>query len=302
MAADIVNRALDGFAIARALNFSGDRVTALMEELRRHLRRNGCELVLLIEDFARLQGIDRALLQALLTQGDDNLCNIRWAIAATTGFFATVADTVYTRMTFFVDMDRSSGDLRSGRMTKAALARFAGRYLNAVRLGRQKLTAWAASADPTDLVPNACEPCPHHEACHPVFKASEEGFGLYPMTRRALWNMATRADDQFETSFNPRALQRSVFLRILDSHARSLAEGTFPPRALLNELGGIKGLGVAEQEKLRWAVPSNLFDRALTFHELWDGSSVLTSPPAELAEVFRASCFRREGAGAGTCG
>jgi len=286
LAAALVNRALDGAAIARAFSFSGDRVTALMSELRRHLRREGRELVLLIEDFARLQGIDRALLQALLTQGDESLCDIRWAIAATTGFFETVADTVYTRMTFFVDMDRSPGDQRAGATAQKALARFAGRYLNAVRLGPDKLADWAAGAGADEAPLNACEVCPHRRECHQAFTPSEEGFGLYPFTSRALWNMALRADEQLEMRFNPRVLQRSVLVRVLDNYASALAAGAFPPRALLDHLGGVKHLGAVETDRLRRMVPAEQYDRVLTFQELWHGSSSLTSVPADQREVL----------------
>ncbi len=286
MAAALVNRALDGAAIARAFSFSGDRVTALMGELRRHLRREGRELVLLIEDFARLQGIDRALLQSLLTQGDGDFCDIRWAIAATTGFFETVADTVYTRMTFFVDMDRAPGDQRTSAMAQKALARFAGRYLNAVRLGPDRLMEWAAIAEADEKPPSACDPCPHRGECHQAFKPSEDGFGLYPFTPRALWNMALRADDQLETRFNPRVLQRSVLVRVLDNHADALAAGAFPPRALLDHLGGVKELGAIETDGLRRVVPADQYDRVLTFQELWDGSSSVRGIPEDIREAL----------------
>ena len=64
MALRIINRNL-AKATSRTLSFSGDRVEELMGRLRTHLKKQGRELVLLVEEFARLQGIDRALLQAI---------------------------------------------------------------------------------------------------------------------------------------------------------------------------------------------------------------------------------------------
>lgn len=86
LAVRIINRNLDR-AVARTLSFSGDRVEELMTRLRIYLKSQGQELVLLVEEFARLQGIDRALLQAITSQGDERLCKMRTAIAVTTGFF-----------------------------------------------------------------------------------------------------------------------------------------------------------------------------------------------------------------------
>jgi hypothetical protein len=92
LATRIINRNLDR-AVARTLSFSGDRVEELMTRLRTYLKSQGQELVLLVEEFARLQGIDRALLQAITSQGDERQCKMRTAIAVTTGFFQSVAET-----------------------------------------------------------------------------------------------------------------------------------------------------------------------------------------------------------------
>ena len=79
IALDIINRNLNP-AIALTLSISGDSLIDLMNEIRRFLKTKGKNLVLLIEDFARLQGIDHALLQALITpgsQGGEQLCEIK---------------------------------------------------------------------------------------------------------------------------------------------------------------------------------------------------------------------------------
>ncbi len=286
IAVALINRALDRSAIASTFGFSAARVSQLMEELRHYLRSIDRELILLIEDFAQLQGVEAALLQALLDQGNETRCNIRWAIASTTGVFETIAETVYTRMDYFVDMNRSAGDKKAEGMTQATLASFAGRYLNAVRLGSNKLSEWMATSSPTDPVPNACEHCPYGEPCHATFETSDEGFGLYPFTARAVWNMGLRASEQLETRFNPRAIQRNVLIPVLDDHAASLKAGRFPPRRLLDELGGIIKLTSAERDRLLRSVGPNEYDRSITFQELYDGSSTIQQPPEGIARVF----------------
>lgn len=279
-AVDILNRSLD-LAIGRTLSFSGDRLIGLMTALRRHLRRQNRELVLLIEDFARLQGIDRALLQSLLDQGSEDLCKLRWAIAVTTGFFETIAETVYTRMTWFIDMDRSSGGA-SGGMSRPSLAGFAARYLNAIRVGFEPIQAWGGKTTEAP-VPNACERCEFRSDCHASF-GSHEDVGLYPFTETALWNMAERADPRLGQEFNPRILQKDVLARVLADHGSAIAAGAFPPVELLDELGGGRRLSVLDQSAVRRQAPAAA-DRLLTAIELYDGSG----KPVNLEEGIRRS-------------
>ena len=266
-AVDILNRSLD-LAISRTLSFSGDRLIGLMTKLRRHLRNEGRELILLIEDFARLQGIDRALLQALLDQGSDELCKLRWAIAVTTGFFETIAETVYMRMTWFIDMDRSSGGGRGG-LTRSTLAGFAARYLNAIRVGLEPIQKWGAHA--TDVPqPIACARCNFREDCHTNFGA-HDGVGLYPFTETALWNMAERADPKLGQEFNPRILQTNVLARVLADHGLAVEEGAFPRAELIDELGGGRRLSMLDQTAIRRQSPAAA-DQLITAIELYDGS------------------------------
>jgi len=282
IALSIVNRSLD-IAIARALSFSGDRLIGLMEDLRRHLRQDGRELVLLIEDFARLQGLDRALLQAMIEQGvKDDLCKLRWAIAVTRGFFEQVVETVYMRMSFLVDMDRSAGR-RPGRAIDAAgVAAFAGPYLNAVRAGVTRLELAYAKGETT---PNRCIECGLKDECHQTFGATNAGFGLYPFTERALWNMIRRADERTEDAFNPRSLQTGVLAPVMDDHASSLRDGQFPPAALLTELGEERKLGVRERGALAIKAGAEA-PRWNALLELWDGSGAIVNLSPGILEAF----------------
>src|SRR5690606_24645956 len=180
IAIGIINRNLDK-AVARTLSFSGDRVEELMAQLRMYLKDQGRELVLLVEEFARLQGIDRALLQAITSHGDERQCRMRTAIAVTTGFFASVAETAYMRTTHIVDMNRSAGRAGGQNVTTASLSQFASRYLNAVRLGLSGIDRWNETARPGEEPPSHCSTCPYQGECHATFGAVD-GYGLYPFT------------------------------------------------------------------------------------------------------------------------
>ena len=293
LAIRIINRNLDR-AVARTLSFSGDRVEELMTRLRSYLKAQGQELVLLVEEFARLQGIDRALLQAITSQGDDRQCKMRTAIAVTTGFFQSVAETAYMRTTHIVDMDRSAGRAEGRSVTKASLSQFTARYLNAVRLGRDGIEQWSKAATPGESPRSKCDACVHQSECHSVF-GEVDGYGLYPFTPQALWNAASRADASMPDRLNPRVLQNDLLVEVLDNFGPEIATGKFPPFKLLEKLGGITALPVVAQDELANRNPQN-FQRWAAFLELYDGTGKI----ANLDERLRAAFEVPEIPGAGT--
>ena len=284
IALSILNRNLDR-AVARTLSFSGDRVEELMSRLRTHLKSEGRELILLVEEFARLQGIDRALLQAITSHGDERQCRMRTAIAVSTGFFASVAATAYMRTTHIVDMDRSAGRAEGQEVTPDSLSEFAARYLNAVRLGRDRIEQWSENALPHEAAPSHCSKCPHLMECHSTFGAVDS-YGLYPFTKMALWNAAKRVDSRtMPTSLNPRILQNDLLVEVLDNFAPAIASGEFPPAKLLEKLGGVKHLRLAEETALQSRSPQNA-GRWKAFLEIYDGSGRILNPPGLLGDAF----------------
>ncbi|MEH6792184.1 protein DpdH [Parasphingorhabdus sp.] len=283
LAIKIINRNLDR-AVARTLSFSGDRVEELMTRLRSYLKTQGQELVLLIEEFARLQGIDRALLQAITSQGDDRQCKMRTAIAVTTGFFQSVAETAYMRTTHIVDMDRSAGRAEGRSVTKASLSQFTARYLNAVRLGRDGITQWSDTAAPGDSPRSKCDGCRHQAECHAIF-GEVDGYGLYPFTPISLWNAASRVDESMPDRLNPRVLQNDLLVEVLDNFAPEIATGKFPPFKLLEKLGGIIELPVVAQDELENRDPQN-FQRWAAFLELYDGTGAIANLDERLRAAF----------------
>lgn len=283
MAVRIINRNLDR-ATSRTLSFSGDRVEELMGRLRTHLKKQGRELVLLVEEFARLQGIDRALLQAITNQGDGSYCRMRSAIAVTTGFFESVAETAYMRTTHVIDMDRSTGRHQGDRAAQEALGEFAVRYLNAVRLGRSQIEAWSAVAEPGDAAPSACSTCPHRPTCHPAF-GEVEGYGLYPFTSTALSNISRRVHHGRPEDLNPRILQNEVLAEVLDVNEPAIRTGRFPTNQFVEKLGGDAQLDVSARSRLK-AANSDAADRLIPFLELYGETGLVRDLPKALREAF----------------
>ena len=236
-------------AIGQLLQLGGDDLTRLMREVRAELAAQGMELVLLIEDFAKLQGIERPLLEAVLeqpNQPDQQLCVLRTALACTTDYFRGVADTVRDRTTFVVSLDR---ELLSSNaiVTGEDFANFAARYLNAVRLRDGELESWYDShraQEDDSPVPNACDRCPHQDTCHSAFGAAE-GAGLYPFNRAALVEMYDRTG---ATGFNPRLLINDVLRPVIGRYGSQIPAGAFPSPTFLAVFGGSKLSAVAHRE------------------------------------------------------
>ncbi len=180
-------------AVTELLELRGDALLRLMLEVREVLASQDTELILLIEDFAKLQGIDMQLLEAIIArphqEGRERLCPMRTVLACTKGYFGTLFDTVQTRVDFCVTLD-PPGD--SGHViTEPEIEQFVARYLNAARLPENDLTHWLETA-PHDPPPVACSGCDHHAKCHEAF-GERGGVGLYPLNTVAVKKMVERA-------------------------------------------------------------------------------------------------------------
>ena len=285
LAVKIINRNADR-AIPQMMNFTADRLGRLFADVRRYLRSQGQELVLLVEDLARLQGLDLALLDALIEEGnnENGLCTLRWAAAVTTGYYAQLADSIKTRMTFVLDMDLSrEGD--DPIINDGALVSFASRYLNAVRLEPELLGQWAQEPKAErGAPPNACESCEYRRICHEAF-GSEQSIGLYPLTSAAIINMLRRLDMRLDERFNPRLLVKDVLAEVLGTHGRDLAKGQFPSGQLLSQMGGAKLPPLVVDELRRQ--DQDQAQRQLAILELWgDGGLAVTDLPEELYTAF----------------
>jgi hypothetical protein len=223
-------------------------------------------------------------LQAITSQGDERQCKMRTAIAVTTGFFQSVAETAYMRTTHIVDMDRSAGRAEGRSVTKASLSQFTARYLHAVRLGRDGITQWSEAAAPGESPRSKCDTCIHQTECHAIF-GEVDGYGLYPFTPQALWNAASRADASMPERLNPRVLQNDLLVEVLDNFGPELATGTFPPFKLLEKLGGITALPAVAQAELRNRNPQN-YQRWAAFLELYDGTGTIANLDERLRAAF----------------
>lgn len=257
-------------AIRALLKVGTDDLGNLLREVRLALAIENRELVVLIEDVARLQGVDRQLLDALLERSESGsehkLCSLRAVVGCTTGYFQQLPNTFRTRCTFVVDLDgqRGAGDSN-------AVVAMAVRYLNAARLGSSALSAWHQQDEPE--VPNACESCGHRTECHATL-GSTDGFGHYPFNAVALQQTYERTN---AFGLNPRFLLSDVLRRTLLIYQDTIKRKGFPDGSYHNEFGGLGSRWTADAlARLEGSTGRGaIAERYKTLYDLWSLDGVL---------------------------
>ncbi|BEL10795.1 hypothetical protein Q0Z83_089860 [Actinoplanes sichuanensis] len=280
-------------AVTAAWNIGGGRLQDAMLEVRRQYARQGKEILLLIEDFVVLQGVQRDLLDALIEAGEREgrtvLAPVRTLMAVTSGYFERLTETVLTRAKaatpYVYDLDVAFDTSERGR---AEVGAFVGRYLNAARLGHNVLEEAGVAAGAA--IPNKCEDCPFKDTCHAAFGVSTDGHGLYPFNWPALRRaIRARPARNKPDSFNPRAVIGEVVRPVLVEHAEALREGTFPDERFREDFPTPSEetflLGVVKQE-IEERDPNGA-QRRETFLEFWgDAPDQVKNLEPELHAAF----------------
>lgn len=300
-AVDLLNRHLDS-AMMAATSLGVGRVHEAFLRIRESMAGQA-EIILLIEDFALIQGVQRDLLEAIIQTGSERgevrLATVRTMMAVTSGYYEKLDETFRTRAAassprYQVDLafDTSDG------IADGTVADFVARYLNAARVGSDEI---GEARDRHEAVPNACNECPFREPCHAAFGTSTEGYGLYPYNLLAV-DRAARvcSGDQKDTGlFNPRATLAHAIRDVLIGSREEIEGGLFPGAAFENALGSrpdLPRLGLRARAQIEDADPSES-SRTFTFLEYWGGvpkqatnlapriHEAFDLPPLELSEV-----------------
>lgn len=237
IAADVLNEVIDpairqSFQLNDALG--GMTLQDVILEIRRLLLAEGRELVLLVEDFRALTGIQETLLNVLIQEGiRDGIriyATMRSAIAVTDGYL-TGRDTIATRAAreWVIQSHLRQPDEVLERTRKLVAS-----YLNAARWGESSLKAQRRDR------------AGHSDAGAPVFESEQvetltgtlDGFGrilgisLFPLTDRAIAYFANEhLKESDELVFKPRAI--IMFLRdVLLLGRTAFGQRSFPPASL----------------------------------------------------------------------
>jgi hypothetical protein len=225
----LLNRLLDD-ARAGVLGLDVTPIADLFVNLRRMLHQQGRELVLLIEDFTVMAGLQRSLLDIMMTTastaGVDDVCPIRTALALTPGYMhgEALPTNVRTRANMYTVEDRIDEE-----ETLRRYEALSGAFLNVARLTRDGLAEAGPNASFDSMV----------EAFDEETEALLEAFGrsidskqwLFPLSRDAVRTLARqRVREGNQLIYNPRLFMRNVLLAILEQRSEFIA-GDFPTSA-----------------------------------------------------------------------
>jgi hypothetical protein len=222
LAVDVLGGVIDEalrmvFRFEQALG--GHTIEELVGAIRTQLLREGKELVLLIEDFAALSGIQGPLLSLIVAQSDQGgqrvRAPIRTALAVTDGFLPQ-RDTILTRAKgeWVIASEYGSDQALMDRLISMA-----GRYLNAARWGHEAIRRQFDARGDRSLAglydwvrPYADEGLDaNDEESLRAFGKTRAGHFLFPFNERALHSLCKqelRADGK--TKFNPRTFINQV--------------------------------------------------------------------------------------------
>lgn len=225
---DVLDPALRGvFRFSEALGQK--TIEEIVGDIRKELLSEGKELVLLIEDFAALAGIQQPLLNLMIAESDHQgqkvRATLRTALAVTDGFLPS-------RQTILTRAKREWIIPNTAPTHENMILRFielAGRYLNAARWGVDALRVqYGEGAD--DWVQAFNVPLAAEDAeVLSAFGKSGRGYSLFPLSAMSIESLCRRELRKgSELVFNPRAFINAVLRDTLLLRPR-YEERAFPP-------------------------------------------------------------------------
>lgn len=284
-AIDLLNRHVD-VAVMRATELGVGQLQKAFLQIRRELAGRR-EIILLIEDFALIQGVQRDLLDAIVqageVRGQQTFATVRTLMAVTPGYYRDeLPATFQTRAQATSPLYELDVALTGkGSLSKAEISTFVGKYLNAARLGTEALES--AQIPRGEAIPNKCSSCPFHEECFASFGSSADGYGLYPYNHAALERVVFGSTlPEQPANFNPRRVLSQVVRSVLADQVDDIRQGQFPGPAFKQTF--------AQRSEMAYLAPEvgevlveTLGDaearRMVTVLEYWGGA------PQELVDV-----------------
>jgi hypothetical protein len=278
-AARILNTALDD-AKQRLLRLD-PTVSDLFNAIREQLLKEGKELVLLVEDFAVLSGIQKQLLQVIIKEafrdGRQVLCTMRTALAYTTGYMDTATVLTRANVEYRIPDEPWTEDEMLAR-----IERLIGAYLNAARCGQPALEQAYGSARARTRGSDPWIPVfkakiePEARATLDEFGVSQDHYEFFPFNEAAIRELSREGCVQHgHLVYNPRFVIQNVINRVL-AHRDLFEQGQFPHAGFGSE-GRPLPARVVEEVKQR--VPLRDLDRYVRFLAYWGGF------PSSLKEI-----------------
>jgi hypothetical protein len=241
-AVELLNLVIDK-ALNPLTNVGNKSAVDLFIDIRKALLNSGKELVLLIEDFAAMAGIQEVILDVAIRESDRGgeeaeLCVMRTAVAMTSNYL-TNRDTINTRAQYeyivdFASINKDSSASDAFTELKDQVVDFCGRYMNAARYGMEQLSCRKDEIVKGQLVPfNAPSLSTECEDILNTFGKTRDGYHLFPLNEASIEELIKYyLFDGKSYKFNPRTVINKILRDILKEQRDSFFEGTFPTSAL----------------------------------------------------------------------
>lgn len=231
----ILNEAVDS-AVGNSFNLSATGGYSLQDvilDIRKQLFKDGKELILLVEDFAALTGIQEVLfnicIQEAIRDGKQELCFMRTAIAVTEGYLDKW-ETIRTRAKY--EWAIRPKDERDEVVVSRAVD-LVGNYLNASRHGIGQLRRMFSTVDDENvdssswLTPFSDEG--DETSIISGFGYSSRSYALFPFNKEAIAAFCDRyLKIGGRLSFNPRAIINYILRPLLLDQRAAFDNGSFP--------------------------------------------------------------------------
>ena len=299
VAVAVLNSLVDN-ALSELHDFGGSSLSDLFVEMRKHLLADGLELVLLVEDFAALAGIQGSLLDAMIREGiyagQRQLCVMRTVLAVTEGYLAN-RETVLTRARYEWRIEERPFGSEEEAVT--TFTDFVGGYLNAARWGKARLvqdfdTRRHGQDDLQAWVPNFFDQ--HQGDLDQANREALEEFGfsprghhpLFPFNQGVIHQVARRHFREGETFvFNPRGLLNLLLRETLLDNRPLFEASAFPPANFQQFKGG--ELKTPVYTALSRRADSGSLDRLAAFVFHWGDDPHIPGEAARVPDaVYRA--------------
>lgn len=274
-------------AVARVFKLGqsaqGKTLQDIMREIRETLHASGRELVLLVEDFYALTGIQDQLLQMCIQGTHDGprpMCPMRTVMAMTDSTLDG-RDTIKTRSEYRWALVTEEND---EQRVVDALVELAGSYLNAARIGQARLRASYDAEQGTVQTRYVAEADdPDSSDLRQAFGTTQGGVPLFPLSRNAIHFLARKhLTSGGRLRFIPRVALQFIVRDVLKKRD-AFEQGTFPAGLDVEETLAV------ELSRVLAGTPESLRPRYQRTIVCW-GNDPRT--PAELqglpAQVFQA--------------
>lgn len=214
-------------------------LSELFYEVRKLLLEDDRELVLLIEDFAVLAGVQQALFDAMNMEGEYGgkkvACTIRTALAVTDGYFEKI-DTSKSRAihSWWIQ----NGDGEDEDTVANQIGNFVAAYVNAARIGAGELEKhYSNTVNAGKKAPNAMEfilPEEDEVALLASFGESADRYCMFPFNQSAIHSIADwKLKNQGRLRFHPRSIINEIILPVVKNYRSDFELGVFPPEGFL---------------------------------------------------------------------